>query len=119
MAISGLCAATIGFCSLERPEIVISVAIIWGVAVVADSAQFSAAAAELTEPGLLGTVLTLQTCLGFLITVIAIQLMPVAVNWLTWRFAFALLSIGPAIGVVAMLWLRQVPEARRMANGAR
>jgi hypothetical protein len=70
--------------------------------VVADSAQFSASVAEYAPPGLAGTMLTVQTCLGFALTLPTIHLMP----WLAMRFgwggAFAALAIGPALGCLAM-----------------
>ncbi len=97
MIISGLCAATIGPATTFGMAAVIVIALIWGVTVIADSAQFSAAIAELSDPKLIGTMLTLQTCLGFLPTFVAIQLVPVAVSALGWRYAFMLLAIGPAL----------------------
>ena len=119
MATSGACAATIGIWAEVGPWALILVAVIWGVSVVADSAQFSASVVELSEPKMVGTALTMQTCLGFLLTVIAIQLMPLAVDALTWRYAFSVLAIGPFLGVVAMWRLRQSPDALRLAHGRR
>ena len=107
MATSGLCAAGIGllFGGAAGPLLVVS--LVWGVAVIADSAQFSAAIAELSEQPLVGTMLTVQTCLGFLLTLLSIQLIPVAVGWVGWRFAFALLAVGPFLGILAMARLRR------------
>ena len=64
-------------------------------------------------------MLTLQTALGFLLTLITIHLMPHFVEVMGWRYAFVPLSIGPAIGVWAMARLRARPEAVRLANGRR
>lgn len=64
-------------------------------------------------------MLTLQTCAGFLLTFLAIQAMPLVVEALGWRYAFAVLAIGPFLGVVAMLKLRLLPESLRLANGRR
>ena len=119
MAISGSCAAVIGFLPAFGVFAVVAVAIVWGVTIVADSAQFSASVAELAEPHLVGTMLTLQTCAGFLLTFLAIQAMPLVVEALGWRYAFAVLAIGPFLGVVAMLKLRLLPESLRLANGRR
>jgi len=119
MAISGACAATIGLFAQVGPVALIVVAFIWGVSIIADSAQFSASIAELAEPRLIGTALTMQTCMGFLLTVFAIQLMPLAVEAFTWRYAFAVLAIGPFLGVLAMWRLRRSPESIRLANGRR
>jgi len=63
--------------------------------------------AELSERPLVGTMLTVQTCLGFLLTLASIQLIPVAVGWVGWRFAFALLAVGPFLGILAMARLRR------------
>ena len=84
---------------------------------IADSAQFSAAVSELSDRRLVGTMLTLQTCVGFLLTLISIQLIAFAGTYLGWRFAFALLAIGPFLGLLSMLRLRRLPEAKRMAGG--
>ncbi len=117
MAVSGSCAAIIGLTPAMGPWVMLAVAIIWGISIVADSAQFSAAVAELSEPALVGSMLTVQTCLGFLLTSIAIQLVPVLVDWFTWRCAFVFLSIGPFLGVLSMWRLRHQPDAVRLANG--
>lgn len=119
MTISGSCAAIIGFLPQAGAPIVIAVAIVWGITVVADSAQFSASVAELADPHLIGTMLTLQTCAGFLLTFLTIQIMPVVIYTLGWRYAFAVLAIGPAFGVVAMSKLRTEPESLRLAGGRR
>ena len=119
MVISGSCAVIIGFTPQIGSTFLILVAIVWGITIVADSAQFSAAISELTDNTLVGTMLTLQTSLGFLLTIFTIQLMPLAVSLLTWRYAFAILAVGPAIGVLAMWKLRDDRDAIRLANGKR
>ncbi|MFZ5509130.1 MAG: MFS transporter [Pseudomonadota bacterium] len=119
MAASGACAATIGLAVDAGPFFLVFVAVVWGVTVIADSAQFSAAIAELSEPRLVGTMLTIQTCLGFLLTFVAIQLMPMVIGLLTWKYAFTVLAIGPFLGVMAMWRLRQEADALRLANGRR
>lgn len=119
MAVSGSCAAVIGFVPMLGAPILIAVAILWGLSIVADSAQFSAAITELSAPQMVGTMLTIQTCLGFLLTFFTIQAMPLVIDLLSWRFAFAVLAIGPALGVLAMWRLRRQPEAVRIAGGKR
>ena len=91
----------------------------WGASVVADSAQFSASVSELSDPAYMGTALTLQTSLGFLLTAVSIDLIPASLPLLGWRWVFALLAPGPALGVVAMLRLRALPEAAKIAQGRR
>ena len=102
---------------VDRPALLTVLCLVWGVAVVADSAQFSAAISELAEPRRVGTALTVQTCLGFLLTMATIRLVPVLVARGGWTLAFSVMALGPAFGVVAMARLRRLPEARRMASG--
>jgi hypothetical protein len=93
--------------------------VLWGVTVIADSAQFSTAVTELSPPAYVGTALTAQTCVGFALTMISIWLIPPVVGVVGWRWAFASLAIGPALGVLAMGRLRELPEALRLAGGRR
>jgi hypothetical protein len=86
---------------------------------VADSAQFSASVAELSEPSLVGTMLTIQTSVGFLLTLITIHLIPGMVEAVGWKYAFALLGIGPFLGSIAMARLRRMKEATALADGRR
>jgi MFS family permease len=119
MAISGTCAATIGFLFGGHPAAVIAVCIVWGVSIVADSAQFSASIAELSDRARVGTMLTVQTALGFTLTLITIQALPYLVQALGWRYAFLPLAIGPALGVWAMARLRAHPASVQLAGGRR
>jgi MFS family permease len=107
MALSGTCAAVIGL-TAAAPVLVVAVAIVWGFAVVADSAQFSALVTELAPPHAVGTALTLQTSLGFLLTMASIQLVPHLVGALGWRWAFVALALGPAAGITAMRRLQRL-----------
>jgi hypothetical protein len=95
------------------------VCLVWGFAVVADSAQFSASISELCPVERTGTVLTLQTSLGFLLTTVTIRLIPTLERWFTWKWAFCVLALGPAVGIWAMLRLRRLPEAIKMSGGRR
>jgi len=119
MAVSGACAAVIGLTFGGAPALTLAIAAVWGISVIADSAQFSTAVTELSPPAYVGTALTTQTCVGFAITLVSIWLIPLAVRAVGWRWAFAVLTIGPALGVIAMGRLRALPEARRMAGGRR
>jgi MFS family permease len=118
LAISGTCCLVVG-AAFGSPAVLTAVCLLWGFAVVADSAQFSAAVSELTDPAHVGTALTVQTCLGFLLTLLTIRLVPLAVSRFGWAWAFAFLGPGPALGIVAMLRLRSLPEAKQMASGRR
>lgn len=118
MAASGTCCLLAGPAFGAHPALVVALGIVWGVTVVADSAQFSASVAELAEPGLAGTLLTAQTSLGFALTLATIQAMPWLVQRLGWQGgAFAVLAIGPALGCLAMARLRASPMAARLAGG--
>ncbi|WP_291843355.1 MFS transporter [Maricaulis sp.] len=117
LAISGGCALLAGPGFTLTPWILIPLLIIWGMAVIADSAQFSAAITELAPPERTGTLLTLQTAMGFALTVIMVQALGVWIDRVGWTWAFTPLAIGPAIGIWAMARLRARPEAARLAGG--
>ena len=106
MAVSGACCLLTGFFYGGPAIALLVIAAIWGASVVADSAQFSACVTELGDPRYMGTALTMQTCIGFLITTISIGIMPRVVDLLGWRYAFSVLAIGPILGIVAMMRLK-------------
>ncbi|MCH7887479.1 MAG: MFS transporter [Candidatus Marinimicrobia bacterium] len=118
MIISGSCALVIGF-FFHNPMLLTVIALIWGFTVVADSAQFSAAVSELSDPRYVGTTLALQTSMGFLLTMITIRMIPWLSELIGWNHVFALLALGPAFGIWSMLKLRTLPDAVKMASGNR
>jgi MFS family permease len=118
MLMSGTC-AVLAAVSFHQPAMLIAICLLWGFSVIADSAQFSAAVTELTDPARVGTALTLQTALGFLLTMGSIQLLPLLADRAGWPVAIASLAIGPFLGVLAMYRLRQLPAAAAMAGGRR
>jgi len=111
MVVSGSCALVIGLSAWSAP-LAIAIGLVWGFAVVADSAQFSALVTELAPAHAVGTALTLQTSLGFLLTMASIQLVPHLVGLVGWRWAFVALAVGPALGIGAM---RRLLVLRQMA----
>jgi hypothetical protein len=119
MAVSGACAAATPLIFGAHPAFTVAVFAVWGFAVVADSAQFSTMVTETAGDAERGTALTLQTAIGFLLTLVTIQLVPVLAGWLTWRWAFPVLAAGPALGIAAMVALRRSPAAARLAGGRR
>lgn len=119
MAISGTCAIGVGFLFGGPPVALGALCVVWGVTIVADSAQFSASVTELSPRELVGTMLTAQTCAGFLLTLVTIHLLPVMAATIGWRLAFAPLALGPFFGVWAMGRLRNLPDAARLAGGRR
>ena len=116
MVTSGGCALAIGWLTSSTLAVT-AVALLWGFAVVADSAQFSTSVSELAEPEYMGTMLTMQTAMGFLLTLGSIRLTPVLVDAVGWQWAFSALAIGPALGVWAMWRLLESPDAARLAGG--
>ncbi len=121
MALSGTSAIVTGLLFGAAPALVMAVAVIWGITVVADSAQFSTAVSELAPAGTAGSALALQTAAGFMLTAATIYLVSLLDPGDAggWRTAFALLTIGPIVGILAMLRLRGRPDAIRMAGGRR
>lgn len=117
LAISGACALVIGRLFGGPPALLAAVSLVWGFAVVADSAQFSASVSELSDPEYVGTALTLQTSLGFLLTLFTIRLIPTLEALVGWEWAFAFLVFGPLVGIWAMLRLRRSPGAAKLAGG--
>jgi len=118
LAASGACALVAGFL-FDQPMLLAVVCLVWGFFVIADSAQFSAAISELADPRYVGASLTMQTCTGFLLTMVSIRLVPRVEEAAGWGWAMAILALGPIVGAWSMLRLRSMPEAERMASGRR
>ena len=117
MAVSGACAAATPAIFGASPIVVIPVFLVWGFAVVADSAQFSTMVTETADDELRGTALTLQTAIGFLLTLVTIRGVPVLAEAWSWQWAFPVLALGPALGVVAMVLLKRSPISAQLAGG--
>jgi len=112
---SGSCALIIGLAFGGPLWVVALVALVWGFFVVADSAQFSVMVTESVPPHAVGTALTLQTSLGFLLTTVSIQLVPPIANVVGWQWAFAILALGPVAGIASVRRLvRLRPAASRV-----
>ncbi len=121
MAASGTSAVVAGLTFGASPVLVVAVCLVWGITIVADSAQFSAALSELAPPGTAGSALSLQVATGFTLTAITILLVGTldATDATGWRVAFGILALGPLVGILAMWRLRGRPEALRLAGGRR
>ena len=107
MAASGACALLIGFVYGKSLWLLVPVALLWGFFVIADSAQFSVLVTEAVPAHAVGTALTVQTSLGFLLTMVSIQLVPPVAGIVGWRWAFVMLAFGPALGIAAIRRLRR------------
>ena len=118
LVISGSCALVVGS-FFGSPGLLTALCLVWGFAVVADSAQFSTAISELGDPRYVGTALTVQTCLGFTLTLFSIRLIPLLVEAIGWQWSFVVLALGPLFGIWSMLRLRRLPDAAKMASGNR
>jgi len=120
MLTSAACALLIGMTFHGPLWLFLAVAVIWGASVVGDSAQFSAMVTEVADSHLVGTALAIQMGIGFLITIVSIQILPLFAEMLGgWRWTFLMLIPGPLIGAAAVLRLRQLPESLRIAQGRR
>ena len=116
LAASGACCLLIGFL-FNSPFAALAVAIVWGIAVIPDSPQYSAMASELSEKAYVGTALALQTAVGFFITIFSIRLIPIVLEKVGWHYAFAVLALGPLFGIASLLALRKEPDATKIAGG--
>jgi len=112
MAASGVCALLIGFTFGRSLWLLVPIALAWGFFVIADSAQFSVLVTESVPPHAVGTALTVQTSIGFLLTMVSIQLVPPVEHLVGWRWAFVMLAFGPAAGIAA---IRRLTRLRRGA----
>lgn len=110
MAVSGACCLLTGLL-FAHVYAVAAIALVWGLTISADSAQFSAIVSEVSDPRYVGTALTLQTALGFLLTVVSIRVTAAIGERWGWAWAAVSLAAGPALGIVAMLRLRRQPLA--------
>jgi MFS family permease len=115
MAASGACALLIGLTFGTSLWLLVPVALIWGFFVIADSAQFSVLVTESVPPHAVGTALTVQTSLGFLLTMVSIQLVPPVAAAVGWRWAFVMLAAGPALGIASIRRLREARATRDQA----
>ena len=108
MLVSGACSLLIAAVFGASLWIVMPLVLVWGFFVIADSAQFSAMVTEVVPQHAVGTALTLQTSLGFLLTMLTLQLVPAIAEASEWRWAFALLALGPAAGIWSIRRLQRI-----------
>jgi MFS family permease len=102
MAASGMCALLIGFAFGASWWLMAPLALAWGFFVIADSAQFSVLVTESVPPHAVGTALTLQVSMGFLLTTVTIQLIPPLADVVGWQWVFPVLAIGPFLGIASI-----------------
>ena len=117
MAVSGLAAAATALVFGAPPWLLVAVLAVWGFTVISDSAQFSAIVTEVVGDEVRGTALTIQTALGFMLTVVTIFIVPLIAEATSWRWAFLILVPGPVVGVYAMVLLKRSEWAHHIAGG--
>ncbi len=110
LAASGVCCLAVGFAFGAPAWVLAALTWTWGFFVVADSAQFSALVTEVAPQDAVGTALTLQTSMGFLLTMVTLQLVPKLAEVGSWHWAFPVLALGPVAGIAA---IRKLSRARR------
>jgi MFS family permease len=110
--VSGSCCLLSGFLFGKPVWVLGALAMTWGFFVIADSAQFSALVTESVPLHAVGTALTVQTSLGFLLTMLPMQLVPVIAEHAGWRWGFAVLALGPLAGITA---IRKLAALRQSA----
>lgn len=107
MSASGLCCLVVGLAFGASLWLIAPLVWIWGFFLTADAAQFSALVTEVAPQHAVGTGLTLQVSLGFLVSIATIQLVPQLVELFGWSWAFPILALGPAAGIAAIERLRR------------
>ena len=116
LILSGSSSVVIGF-FFNNTIVALIIAVIWGITVVPDSPQYSVMITELSDQDYIGTSLTVQTSVGFGITLISIQLLPNFVNLVSWVFGFTLLAVGPLIGIISLILLRKESDSTKIDQG--
>ncbi len=117
LAVSGSCAVVTPLLYGAAPLVVVPIFLVWGFAVVADSAQFSTMVTEVADDSYRGTALTLQTAVGFLLTLVTIRGVPLLAEAWGWQWAFPVLGLGPLVGIAAMVTLKRSSFAASLAGG--
>lgn len=118
LILSGVSSLVIGL-FFDKPLIALLIAVFWGVTVIPDSPQYSSMITELVEPVYVGTALTLQTAVGFLLTLLSIKILPIFVREVGWSYGFTILALGPVIGIISLFRLRKLPDSEKIAMGKR
>jgi MFS family permease len=113
---SGSCCLLSGFLFGGPIWVLGALAMAWGFFVIADSAQFSTLVTESVPPHAVGTALTVQTSLGFLLTMLPMQVVPLIAQRTGWRWGFAMLALGPIAGIAAIRRLAAVRGSTERAS---
>ena len=116
LILSGSSSLVIGF-FFNNPILALIITVIWGITIVPDSPQYSVMITELSDQDYIGTALTVQTSVGFGITLLSIRLLPSFVHMVSWTFGFTFLALGPLIGILSLFLLRKEPDSTKIGQG--
>lgn len=105
MVVSGLAAIAAAASFGGPPWITFAIVIVWGIAIIPDSPQFSALVADSAPPEIAGSLMTFQTAIGFALTIFTVQAAPLVAEWTSWPTVMLIMAIGPAFGIWSMLVL--------------
>lgn len=117
--VSFICSLVEGHTASAPVGVLVLIGLIWGVAVVGDSAQYSAMVTEVTDADLVGTALTLQQAIGYTITCATVFLVPIWQKAIGWGGAFSILSPPNVLAVMTLVRLYTHPNGykAKMASG--
>ncbi len=116
MSVSGACALLIGFAFGRSWWLLAPLALAWGFFVIADSAQFSVLITEQVPTHAVGTALTMQVSMGFLLTTVTIQIIPPLVGLVGWQWAFPILAAGPVFGIASIRRLAALTTSQQTSR---
>lgn len=115
MVVSGVCAVLTALTFGGPVWLTFTVIVLWGASISPDSAQFSALVADNAPADQAGSLMTLQTALGFALTFVTVQATPVLAAWWGWPAVMAIMALGPLFGIVAMARLNAMGVPARNA----
>jgi MFS family permease len=120
--VSGLCSLLAGPL-IAAPGLLMAMGFVYGFATAADSAIYSTSIIEIAPPEQIGSALAVQSFMGMavgaLVPVIAGSLLDSSSGATGWYLAFGFNALIAVAGVAALLALRRLPSAARMAGGRR
>ncbi|MEV4902868.1 MFS transporter [Citricoccus sp. NPDC055426] len=118
LLLSGLSAFALLWAEHIPLPMVVAICLFWGFWIIADSGQFSALLSEYCDPRYIGSALTTQLALGFLVTTGSISLLPYVASKWSWELALPILAAGPLVGLIAMAWLLRIEKQYQISPHA-
>ncbi|AFL86023.1 arabinose efflux permease family protein [Belliella baltica DSM 15883] len=114
LTISGVCCLLSPFLINQSSFILlITILLIWGLAVTADSPMFSTLVAQNAPSDSRGTSLTIVNSIGFAITILSIQLLNFLMIEIPTQYLFLILAIGPLFGLISTFKTNPVKYVKR------